>query len=188
MAYGVYYPGCEDQWVDYYCSQCEPKEGARIRSSAFIRKDYFATMTDLSNPAQWNDGIDQKKIVVIPFTNGTFDGGAEVEGPGFGDQETELIGYNFTAVFNAPNYKNNGDFWNNMKRSNNWVYVYKTESQVHASDVTVSIIPKNPVEDATTGRVTWNVTVKWANEDVPVPVDEPAGIFDQCIDYTGVIV
>lgn len=188
MAYQVYYPGCEDEQVDHYCSECERLEGSRIRSSALIRADYYATAVDLSNPAWWVAGIQQKKIIIIPKTNGNYDGGAEVEGPGFGDQETTLLGYNHTAVFNDPNYQLNGDFWNTIKRSRNWVYVFKTETLIHPSVKTVSIVPKNPVTDATTDRVYWNITIKWASEDSPVPYPEPPGIFDQCIDYTGVIV
>ncbi len=47
-------------------------------------------------------------------------------------------------------------------------------------------LPKNPVVDDVTGRVQWNVTVKWAGEDLPIPYTAPDGIF-VCVDYTGVI-
>lgn len=185
MAYQVYYPaGCEAEIGDHYCNDCEAPENGRIRSSAFIASDF--AFTDPTNPTEWITGIQAKKIIIIPKTNGTFDGGAEIEGPGYGDQATKLTGYNFTAVFNDPNYALNADFYNAIKRSRNWKYAYRTSSKTHITETTVSVIPKNPVTDDITSEVVWNVTVKWSDDDLPVPFDTPAGIFT-CFDYSGVI-
>lgn len=186
MPYSVYYPsGCDTQVPDHFCSNCGRKEGARIRSAAYIAKDF--EFTDPSNPVEWRQGIAAKKIIIIPLTNGTFDGGSEVEQPGYGDQATELSGYNFVAQYNDPDYALNADFYNAIKRSKNYKFAYRTETQGHITGVAVQAIPKNPVVDDVTGSVVWAVTVKWADEDLPVPFDIPPGIFD-CFDYTGVIV
>lgn len=185
MAYQVYYPsGCEAEVGDHYCNPCDPREHGRVRAAAFIANDF--AFTDPTNPTEWRNGILNKKIIIIPETNGTFDGGTEVEGPGYGDQATQVTGYNFSATFNDPNYKLNADFYNAIKRSRNWRFAYKTETQVHLTQNTVSIIPKNPVADDIASDVVWNVLVKWSEGDLPVPYDEPSGIFT-CFDYTGVI-
>lgn len=108
-----------------------------------------------------------EKIIVIPSTNGNFDGGSEVTAPGYGDQETSLIGYNFVATFNDPNYKFNADFYNALKRSRNWRYAYSTETQTHITGKTVQVIPKNPVGDELTSEVVWNVQVLWVKAIYP---------------------
>src|SRR5262245_33417171 len=102
MAYATYYQGCPAPIPDHYYNECERREHARVRSAAFVRKDFF--FIDPSDPNEWLAGIANKKIIIIPQTNGTFDGGSEVEGPGYGDQQTSLNGYNFQSVFNDPNY------------------------------------------------------------------------------------
>lgn len=185
MAYNVYYPsGCAGDVGDHYCNPCEARENGRVRSVAFIANDF--TLTDPTNPTQWQNGIGQKKIIIIPQTNGSFDGGSEVETPGYGDQVTQLVGYNFTLTFNDPNYKLNADFYNAIKTSRNWKLAYRTSTQTHIVPVTVQVIPKNPVAEDITSEVVWNVTVKWADDDLPIPYNTPAGIFE-CFDYTGVL-
>lgn len=186
MAYAVYYPDVCGQLIpDHYCNECEPREHARIRAAAFVRKDF--SFINPSDPDEWEQGIADKKIIIIPKTNGSFDGGSEVEGPGYGDQQTSLNGYNFQAIFNDPNYKLNADFYNAIKNSRNYKFFYKTETQGHLTDVAVQAIPKNPVVEDLTGEVVWNITVKWSDDDLPVPFDAPAGVFE-CFDYTGAIV
>lgn len=186
MAYSVYYPdACANEIPDHYCNECEPREHARIRSTAFIAKDF--SFIDPSDPDEWEAGIAAKKIIIIPLTNGTFDGGSEVEGPGYGDQASSLNGYNFQAVYNDPNYGLNADFYNAIKNSRNQKFAYRTETKIHLTEVTVQVIPKNPVVEDLTGEVVWNVTVKWSDDDLPIPYDTPAGIFE-CFDYTGAIV
>lgn len=185
MAYQVYYPaGCEAEVGDHYCNPCEDLEHGRIRSVAFIAADF--AFTDPTSALEWRNGILNKKIIIIPEVNGTFDGGAEVEAPGYGDQATKLTGFNFTAVYNDPNYRLNADFYNAIKRSRNWRFFYRTETQGHLTQNTVSTIPKNPVTDDINSEVVWNVTVKWSEGDLPVPFTIPDGIFT-CFDYTGVI-
>lgn len=185
MAYEVYYPsGCDSEIGDHYCSPCEPKEHGRVRSVAFIKSGF--EFADPSNPTEWQAGIDNKDIIIIPETNGSFDGGSEVEATGYGDQATALVGYNFVLTYNDPNYKLNADFYNAIKRSRNWRVAYRTETQIHMVDTNVSVVPKNPVAEDITSEVVWNVLVKWSNGDLPIPYDVPEGIFT-CFDYTGVI-
>jgi len=185
MAYTVYYPsGCVAAVGDHYCNDCEAAEHGRLRSAAFIASDF--AFTDPTNPTEWRNGILNKKIIIIPNVNGTFDGGSEVETPGYGDNATKLTGYNFQAVFNDPNYKLNADFYNAIKRSRNWRFAYRTENLTHLTENTVQVIPKNPVTDDLASEVVWNVTVKWTDDDLPIPYATPSGIFT-CFDYTGAI-
>lgn len=181
MPYTIYNPGgCETVVGDHFCVDCPDTEKGRVRSVAFIKNTF--SFIDPSDPTEWDTGIANKDIIIIAETNGNFDGGSEVEGTGYGDQATKLVGYNFQAVYNDPNYKQNATFYNGLKRSRNYRFAYRTETQVHLTENTVSVIPKNPVAEDLTSEVTWNVTVKWAEEDLPIPYDTPAGIF-KCFQY-----
>ena len=185
MAYDIYYHGaCDVAVPDHYCNDCEDTEKARVSAVAFI-KDGFE-FNDPSSPTEWQEAIDNKQVVIIPRTNGSYDGGSEVEATGYGRQATKLTGYNFTVNYNDPNYKNNADFYNAIKRSLNYRFAFLTETLIHMVNTTVSVVPHNPVSDDINADVVWAVTVKWADGDLPVPYDIPAGIFT-CFDYTGSI-
>lgn len=175
----VYYPsGCEVDIPDYTCDPCEALEKGRIGTAGFIKTSF--EFTDPSNPTEWQAGINSKDIIVIPEVVGSFDGGTEVEGPGYGRQATKLLGYNFTSNFRDPNYKRNVAFYNLLKNSRNYRYFYVTETQVHITDNPVSIIPKTPVTEDLNSDVAVDVTVKWDGNDMPLPYDAPAGIFGTC--------
>lgn len=180
--YAIYTPsGCDTEIGDHSCDSCEEVEAAKIRSVGFIKNSF--NFIDPSNPAEWNAAILAKNVIIIPFVNGTFDGGAEVTKDGYGDQVTKLTGYNFSADYKDPNYKKNANFYNALKNSINYKFFYRTSSLIHLTTKTVQVIPKNPVTAAVTDDVVWDVTVKWADTDLPIPHDAPAGIFDHCFDY-----
>lgn len=186
MAYSLYYPaGCGAEIGDHYCNDCETPEGGRVRSVALIRDGF--EFNDPEDPSEWQAGIASKDIIIIPKTNGSFDGGSEIEVPGYGDQSTQLTGYNFVLTFNDPNYKLNADFWNAVKRSSNYRLAFRTENLTHHTRNTVSFVPKNPITDDVASRVVWQILAKWAESDLPTPYNTPEGIFT-CFDYTGQIV
>jgi hypothetical protein len=172
----VYYPSdCEVEIPDHICDPCETREKGRIGSTAFIKTSF--EFTDPSDPTEWQTGINAGDIIIIPEVLGSFDGGTEVEGAGYGRQSTSLLGYNFTANFKDPNYKSNCTFYNLLKNSRAWKFAYKTETQIHITNNPVQVIPKNPVTEELNSDVVWDVTVKWDDQDLPCPFDEPAGIF-----------
>jgi len=180
--YATYNPsGCDTAIPDHLCNPCEAVEGARVRVAGFIKNS--KTFVNPSSPTEWQAAIAAKDVIIIPFVNGTFDGGAEVLKDGYGSQSQRLTGYNHTANFKDPNYRQNGVFYNAIKRSTGYKFFYATETQIHITDETVQVIPKNPVTAATTDDVVWDITVKWASQDLPEPHDIPAGIFDSCFDY-----
>jgi hypothetical protein len=173
----IYYPsGCDTLVGEHLCDPCEAKEKGRVRSVAFIKSTF--AFSDPSSPTEWQTGINAGDIIVIPQVLGSFDGGSEVESAGYGDQSTNLTGFNFTSNFKDPNYKNNATFYNALKYSRDYVYAFRTETQTHISDNTVSVIPKNPMTENLTDDVVWDVTVKWAGPDLPAPQDTPPGIFE----------
>jgi hypothetical protein len=177
----IYYPtGCDTLVPDHYCNTCESTEHGRVRSVAFVKRDF--EFVDITNPNEWTVGIENKDIIIIPEVLGSFDGGTAVESSGYGDQQSKLNGFDFILTYKDPNYKDNADFYNALKYSRNYKVAYRTENLVHLSDNTVSVVPHNPVEEDLTTEVVWNVEVKFSQGDLPVPYTTPEGIF-QCFDY-----
>ena len=41
----------------------------------------------------------------------------------------------------------NANFWNDIKNSKNWKVGFRTETQVHLSDVVATIVPKQPIAE-----------------------------------------
>ena len=174
----VYYPGCPTTQAAHICSDCPPKELGDIRSYGFVRNTF--TFTNISDAAEWTVGLNAGDIHLITFARGTLVFTPNLQ-PGFGDTVEELDGYEIVANVFDPNYKDNCNFYNDIKRSKEWKFFYRTETQVHLSDSVVTIIPMAPIADDKKQSVIWNTEVKFTQEDIPCPSDIPTGVFDRCI-------
>lgn len=175
--FAIYYPtGCEVEEVAHQCDECADVENGRIRSVAFIASDF--EFTNPSNAQEWIDGMEAGDIIVIPATNGVFDGGVPNMGQGYGDQEEKYLNSTFTLTYKDPNYKLNCDFYEAKKRSSRWKIAYRTSTLVHISDATASFSPKAPVADDMKSEVVWEVESKWTSSNFPCPYDTPDGVFD----------
>jgi hypothetical protein len=173
-----YYPSsCDALIPDHACDPCEGREFGRIRSAAFIHKDFEFANGDTTNASEWLRGISEKKILVIPDTNGELPEPGEKTGQGYGDTVETLLGYDFQAKFIDPNYSSNCDFYNALIGNRNFKFAYRTSSKVHITDKTVTIIPKTTVPNDLNSEVTWNVTAKWISNQFPCPIDTPEGVF-----------
>lgn len=177
----IYYPGdnCQNQVPEHLCDPCRAIELAGVRSIAFIADNF--TFTSPTNTSEWTAGIASEDIIIIPETNGTFDGGAPQEGAGFGDNPTSLDGYDFSLNYFDPNFIDNCDFYNTIKNSrNSWKVAFRTGSQVYISDKTVTILPKMPIAADVKGKVLWDVTVKWTSQNLPCSYNTPTNVF-RCV-------
>lgn len=178
----VYYPttncGSGGILTTYSCNDCPDIEFGRVSGWAFIKTSF--SFVDPSNSTEWNTGIANGDIIVIGKTQGSFDGGTPQELPGYGRSEFTYGQSSFVLTFRDPNYKNNCDFYNQVKGASNYKGAYVTSSQVHLINTPVSASVKNPVSDDLKSHVVWEVTVKWADYDTPCPYDVPEGIFDTC--------
>lgn len=178
----VYYPtsncGTEGVLPDYSCNDCPELEFGRVSSFAFIKSSF--SFIDPSNAVEWTNGINNRDIIVIGKTQGSFDGGTPQELAGYGRAEFTYGQSSFVLNFRDPNYKSNCDFYNTAKSLSSYKGAYVTSSQVHLIENPISISLKNPVADDLKSHVVWDVTIKWADYDVPCPYNAPAGIFDTC--------
>jgi len=172
----IYYPSCETPIPQHICTPCDTHEHARVRGVAFIKKAF--AFVDPSSATEWQDGVASGDIIIIPQTNGSFDGGTPQEGPGYGDSVSTYIGSDFVLQFKDPLYSENCSFYNALKKSRNYKIAYLTETKVHISGKPVVVLPKAPIADDINGIVEWDVTAKWRESEIPCPYDIPEGIFD----------
>lgn len=176
MAMAITYPtACDDLELTHTCDECDDPELGRIRGIAFVKDDF--AFSNASSYTEWFNGIGSGDIIIIPFTRGSFDGGTPKEGPGYGDQATKYIGSDYSLTYFDPNYESNRDFYNNIKRFQNYRIAYKTETLVHITDKVCQVMPKAPVADDITSEVVWEVNVKWSSNNEPDPAVAPDGIF-----------
>ena len=133
----IYYVGCPSAQSDPSCSDCPTKELGDIRSFFFVKNDFV--FTDMGSTAEWTTGINAKDIFVIPYARGSKEDNENIQ-PGFGDSVETLDGYEFVLNLFDPNYADNCNFYNDIKRSKEWKVGYRTETQVHLSDDIATII------------------------------------------------
>lgn len=179
----IYYPsGCDPVIPAHFCDECGQLELGRVRSVGLIRDDF--TFTDPSDPTEWQTGITAGKIIVIPETNGSYDGGVPKEGQSFGDQIFRNTSYTHTAQFRDPNWKENYNFWNSIVYSRSYSLAMRTETQIVLSGVTVNFEVKQEIPEDITTEIVWAITSKWQNQALAKAYDTPPGIFDRCFAVT----
>ncbi len=170
-----YYPSnCDTNIPVHSCDPCENREFGRVRSAGFIHKDYALDPSDLSS---WTTGIESRSIILIPETNGSVAAGSPKTAPGYGDTVETLLGYDFIAKFNDPNYVSNTDFYNALVGKRNYRFFYRTSNHVHITTKTVTIIPNTEVKDDLNGEVVWMNEVKWIDRQFPTPVETISEVF-----------
>ena|SRR3990167_8966295 len=173
----MYYPGC-GAIAPPTCSDCPPKELGGIRS-VWFQKESFA-FSDITDPTEWAAAICSGDIYILPKTRGSLEMAEQVE-TGFGDIPQELNSYDFTLNFFDPNLIGSCTFYNDIKRSSQFLVGWRTESKIWMSTRQVLIVPKMPIAEDIKSRVLYNVMVKFSQEDLPCPLAIPVGTFDLCI-------
>ena len=181
----IYTPASDcsgDAVIDYTCNPCPTYEYSRVRSIAFVKTSYRATLqANPTNATLWSTGMDDQNIIMIYKTQGSYDGGSTTELTGFGDDVTFNGNTTHTITYKDPNYStNNTTVYNALKGSSEYEVVYRTSSKIHFTEAPVTITPKAPVADDISAVQTYEIQLKWTNPDMPTPVAAPAGIFDTC--------
>lgn len=173
----IYYAVCPTAITPPVCTPCPTKELGGVRSLVLVKNTY--TFADITDPTEWANAICNNNVYIIPFTRGSV-AVTPVESPGYGDSSTVVDGFDYALNVFDPNYTGNADFWTSIFARRDFKVLYRTETQLHESDNTVSIAPMNPVEEDIKSRVTWNVQLKWSQERPTQLSDMPVGIFDRC--------
>jgi hypothetical protein len=170
-----YYPSSCATLVPHYPDPCEEREYGRIRSAGFIRTDYTFTVAD---PTAWLAGITGGQIIIIPETNGESPKGSPVIGPRYGYHMGAVLGYEFEASYEDPNYNSNCTFYNQLVGNLNYTFFYRTSANVYLTNAPVTIIPNRVVKNDLTEDVVWEVLVRWTSSQFPCGEAIPEGVFD----------
>ncbi len=174
----LYYPGCIENINDPSCSDCPSKELGDVRSIFLVKKGF--AFVDITNPSEWASAIQARNVYVFPYTKGSLAIAAN-EQPGFGDTLTTIESYEYTLSVTEPNYTGNWAFWDSIRSSNNYKIGWRTQTQVHVSDVTAVINPTAPIAEDKKQAIFWHVVFKFIQQGLPRPSDMPTSIFDKCI-------
>ena len=177
----VYYPsGCDENIPSHDCNVCNVELG-RVRSVAFINKQYYPTLiADPEDASLWAAGFASGDIFIYPETQGEFDGGTPNVGQGYGDTEETLNSYTFNLMAKDPNYVGNRNHWNGIKGSRNFHVAFRSETVLRISDVPVGVIPTNPISNDLKSEVVWDFACKWTSANFPTEYTTPDGVF-QCV-------
>lgn len=172
--------------VAHVCNPCEHRELGGVRSVALIEIG-----TKLSVPfvkSEWEQGILAGKIVIIPKTTGTYDGGTPKTTDGFGDETETILGKDYVATFKDPDYAENAPFYANVSK-HKWNIAFRSKSKMVYVDAPVSVTSKAPIEESKDSQVVWNIESKWFSEVEPAiaDFDTIAEFFDchEVLDGTG---
>lgn len=167
----MYYPNCSEdvEALVHTCDPCNDVERGRVRSIVMVDPLGDVTMEALQalELQKWTDAIDAGQITLLPRVIGSFDGGTAVEGDGYGDETSRLIGYNYTLDAKDPSYAANIAFWQAAEKKTWWL-AYRTESLIHFVKGAVKVQAKAPVEEGLDTDVVWNLHFTWASDEKPV--------------------
>jgi hypothetical protein len=173
----IYNPGC-GEITPPVCQDCPTKELGRVRHFWLQKVTY--TFADITDAAEWATAICNGDVYVFPYANGTIEQ-AELLSDGYGNVPQTLDSYEFTGNLHEPQYKNNIAFWNDVKRSNQFLFGYCTQTLGHLSEVPAMFFPKAPVSADVKSKIDLNIMVKFVQEDLIEPFVFPTSVFDVCV-------
>lgn len=171
------YNGCQNS-AEYVCPVCPEGEAGRVRALAFVRRD--VRFVNPSDPLEWLFYVYFKQATVIPSVRGSYDGGKETTGEGFGSQQTRVTGVIHTLEYEEPMTPDNVPFYNSARRQSDLAVYYLTEKNLWITDVAAKISATKPVEAGIDTQNVFKVNVQWSNMDFAVPHEPPPGIFESC--------
>jgi len=130
--------------MSFYPSNCNTIEShsacgcgvelGRVRSVALIHKSFYNQLaTDFENPLYWQTGITGGFIIVLPQTQGEYNGGNPIMSRGFGWSEETLMAYGFEVNYKDPDYVANLPHYNSITGSRNFYIAYCSETIMRIS-------------------------------------------------------
>jgi hypothetical protein len=163
--------------TEYFCDACPDVELGRISAVAFVRKG--VPVSDPTDNAVWNNLRCNGYAVIIPQVRGTYNGGAQQEGPGYGRVPTRRQSTNHEVKYFHAYGCENIDFYNQLMYSNDYVLWYTNGNKLWTSTEAVNINPMAPITDSVADSIEFDVTVTWSYKFLPYCFDAPS-IFDSC--------
>lgn len=171
MASYAYTYGCGESEAVHYCHDCpdgRSREFGRTLAGGFIKKSFLATIVaDPTNQANWQTGIDDGMVIILPETSGTYDPGDPKELKGFGNRRVTYGKRTMKLTLNDPDYKDNYAFYNGIIDRTDLVPFFLTSSLLHLFDQPATIKAKDPVADDLEEEITWQVECEVVSKNLP---------------------
>ena len=171
----------------YYPSNCNTIEShnacgcgielARVRSVALIHKSFYTQLiSDPESNVVWEAGITAGLIVILPQTQGEYNGGEPIFSRGFGYSEQTLMAYNFNVSYKDPDYINNISHYNSITGSRNFYIAFCSETIMRISQRPGTLIAKNPITNSLKDEVNYLLTYSWTHNLMPLEYEIPDNI------------
>lgn len=173
----IYYPTCSEELLDHFCDPCDDGELGGVRSIFYYKDGAFSLSQDPS-AAEFEAAVAAGLCVIVPSTRGTYDGGAPTFDKGFGDTDQTFASSSYKLTYTDPNYVQNRAFYNALQSQSQWMIGWRSETQIHLSEKTVTAYGKDPHQEDVKTRVYWEVEVAWVSKVKPLIYDTPSGVFE----------
>jgi len=191
----IVYKNCGGDAIPaHLCNPCIETEAGGVRGAAYIQESYIPRDENevidgsiVETLEWWNTGITTGKIIVIPKTRGTFDGGSPITGSGYGDVAEIVTGKTFTLVVNDPDHKENEAFYAALgNATGSYNVAWRTNTELRISDKTVNIDAVDNTEEDVNSKVEWTATVTWSQKRKTVQIFdlEPVKQIFNCFEVT----
>jgi hypothetical protein len=166
--------------LTHTCDPCIEPELGNVRSFALIKEG--TTIAIPFDLADWTAAVESGVIIIIPNSNGTFDGGSPKMGAGYGDDKERKLGDDYVLAVKDPAYAVNSDFWQAAEKEK-WGVAFRSETQLHYVEKAVKITAKAPIEGDTESEVVWNLDAKWFSKTKPkISAFEPLVSLFKCFE------
>lgn len=173
----IYYPTCSEELQSHFCDPCDDGELGGVRSVFYYQDGVFA-LTNAPSKSEFDAGIAAGTVIIIPSTRGSYDGGSPTYDKGFGDTDQSYSSSTYKLTYIDPNYVKNRDFYNSLQSQTQWKIGWRSETQIHLSEKTVTAYGKDTHEEDVKTKVYWNVEVSWVSKIKPLIYDTPASVFE----------
>lgn len=170
----IYYPTDCEAGPQRYCSPCPVSEQGRVRHLGLVSTNWV--FTDITSPSDWNAGIFQDQIFIIPNVRGVCSSDIVTAGR-FGDLPDRILYRNYKVAVTDPNFVLNDDFQNWLNKHKNLRVAYVTENYLQISERQVSIQTKDPIEETVESERYYQMEMNWWQIKLPKQYLKPEGIF-----------
>jgi hypothetical protein len=174
MQYYPYSNSC-GQLPAFLSDPCAAPEGGRLRHVAFVAPG--VQFADWGDPLEWQAKAAAGQVILIPNTQGTYNGGESVTTEGFGEARQVATGRNHSATYAHREVAGNTAFYDALNFQQGWQFVFATENLLWLTHAPALVKAGAPVEAGVDSMVKWSVTVEWSSRHNPQPIPLPAGIF-----------
>ena len=173
-----YTPGCGNP-PSITCTDCPTLELGRVRSLWLQKVTY--TFADITSDVEWENAICSGDVIPFYQCNGSA-AQAEQLSDGYSNVPQVLDSYEYTLDLHLPITKENIPFWNFVKKSNQYLVGFKSQTWLQLSSVAATFIPKVPIGADIKSKVDLALTVKFIQSDLCAMVAGPVSIFTECVD------